>query len=192
MKELKLTERAVQNALFWMLRQKGHQMIVPNYTPSGWWECDVASVTAAGSLHEYEVKLTVPDFRADAAKSMGGERVFDRETRKWGKSEVLMKRFALEHGAAQGPQRFYYVLPNRVVEDAEVPEFAGIIRIFVIGRRIVLTEARKPATLHREKVPAHVLEHMRSVFYHRYWRLRTKTGDAEPEIETNETLITTP
>ena len=32
---------------------------IPNYSPDGWWECDVFELTPAGTFREYEVKVTV-------------------------------------------------------------------------------------------------------------------------------------
>ena len=43
--------------------------IIPTYTPPGWWECDVCEITDAGYMHEFEIKMTRGDFRADAKKT---------------------------------------------------------------------------------------------------------------------------
>lgn len=62
-----LTERRVQRAIY-LHTHRRYQVVMPNYTPAGWWECDVWGVTKAGYGVEWEVKLTVSDFRKDAEK----------------------------------------------------------------------------------------------------------------------------
>jgi hypothetical protein len=37
-----------------------------NFTPKGWWECDLAYLTKSGYL--FEIKLTAADFRKDGEK----------------------------------------------------------------------------------------------------------------------------
>ena len=46
--------------------------VLPNYTPHAWWESDVFEITAAGYFVEYEVKISVSDFKADAKKRDDG------------------------------------------------------------------------------------------------------------------------
>lgn len=63
-----MNERTIQLALFQHLRSTC-VCAAPNYTPDGWWECDVWAVTRAGYGIEYEIKLSVHDFRADKQKA---------------------------------------------------------------------------------------------------------------------------
>ena len=53
-----MTEQTIQNRLYYMLRSAA-QCLMPNFTPGGWWECDLATVTRAGYFVEYEIKLSL-------------------------------------------------------------------------------------------------------------------------------------
>lgn len=63
----KITELDIQIAL-WKDLQSSRDLVMPNYTPKKWFECDVMAVTKAGYLEEYEIKLSASDFKADAKK----------------------------------------------------------------------------------------------------------------------------
>jgi hypothetical protein len=60
-----MNAREIQQRLIVERYRRG--ICVPNYTPKDWWECDVFELTPAGYFREYEIKMTVADFRADAA-----------------------------------------------------------------------------------------------------------------------------
>jgi RNA polymerase primary sigma factor len=49
----------------WLHQQRAatYAVLLPNYTPDKWHECDVFGVTRAGYFHEFEIKLTRADFR---------------------------------------------------------------------------------------------------------------------------------
>jgi hypothetical protein len=97
---------------------------IPRYTPHAWWECDVFSLTERGYFREFEVKLTVRDFEADAKKRM--------EKRPWqyGTPPVWEYKHALlAMGDPRGPSEFYYVVPAGLITAADLPPFAGLIEL---------------------------------------------------------------
>jgi len=61
-----ITARDIQRAL--ILPRYRQSTVMPNYTPRGWWECDVFELTKAEMFVEYEIKLSRADFRADRNK----------------------------------------------------------------------------------------------------------------------------
>lgn len=174
-----MTERSIQNALFERLSLRGYSLACPNYTPTGWWECDLFGVTKAGLAVEYEIKLTRADFKADAGKS--------REATRGGVEPIqaARKHDWLALADPRGPSRFYYVVPAGMVGPDEIPEWAGLIyvgeykRFSTVVARLTFHDEKPAPRLHREKVPAKVLDHCRGVFYYRFWSLRRGIKDEE-------------
>ncbi len=191
-----MSERAFQNALYpWLAFTKAHALSCPNYTPNGWFECDMWSVTKAGYSQEFEIKLSRSDFKADAKKGPDKYTL----TRHGSKHPDVLKRDGLDlrtkHvrlGEADntGPSHFYFVTPTGLVALDEVPTWAGLIEMREVtgwGKYpahlapVVIKPAPK---LHRAKVDDKILAHCRTVFYHRFWRLRQ--GFPENTTETTD------
>ena len=171
-----MTERAIQNALFDDLRRKGFILSCPNYTPVGWWECDLLGVTKARMFVELEIKVSRSDFKADSKKVQGG---YGYQDGKFGKFPTSTKHERLALGDTKGPSRFFYVVPENLVEIEDVPEFAGLVFAIKHGTRIVFRTVKQAPKLHHEKVQDRVVQHMASVFYWRYWNLRRGIKETE-------------
>jgi hypothetical protein len=161
-----MTERTIQNALWADLAyQKGYNLAAPNYTPHKWHESDLFAVTKAGMGVEFEIKISRSDFKADTAKT-------DKH-----------RRLAL--GDPFGPSRFFYVMPEGMVTVEEIPTWAGLIYVAERGglfggsSRIAIRTVKPAPKLHRHAVPQKVTDHMRSVFYWRYWNLRRGMNDTD-------------
>jgi hypothetical protein len=143
---------------------------VPRYTPARWFESDLFFWTPAGYVTEFEIKLSLADFRADASK----------ETRVDvpGKGPVMVRKHAaLAAGCTDGPTRFFFVTPAGLIPPGEIPPWAGLIELQHIGGRrpYVWQWAEtmpKPApALHREKAREDVLKHALGVCYFRMHEL---------------------
>lgn len=166
----KYAEAAVQ-VMLWNWVGRNSKMMIPNYTPSDWWEADVWRCMQSGMTAEYEIKLSASDFKADGKKS------------KWtgpfrGKTEIF-KHELLAKGTASGPNRFFYVTPLDL--DVEIPEWAGHL---VVTRAIEdlrddrvrgclrwsnMVRTRKQApVLHRDKAKLEVAP-VATTLMHRYW-----------------------
>lgn len=169
---MSLTEFNIQNSLTTRLFQDYHN-IMPNYTPLGWWECDLFAVSRSGYFVEYEIKITSSDFYQDAKKErqqircpIGGKLVNAPTTEN--KHSMLARR------STQGPSRFYFVLPEGVVDTSEVPEWAGIMRASMFGGRTCVARERKAPTLHKVMVDPRIIHHVQKTFYYRFWNERRK------------------
>ena len=106
-----MTEREVQRILFSRaLFEKHHDIAIPN-TYLYDWESDFISVTRAGYVHEYEIKVTLSDFKADSKK------------------ESKHTRLSKSHLCGRGrvPNYFWYVTTFDL-DIALVPEYAGLLR----------------------------------------------------------------
>lgn len=181
-----MTEFQIQNGL-WHDRGRQSLLVCPNYTPADWWECDLWLVTKAGYAVEFEIKVSVEDFKADAKKAKHfyedrgkeGATYADR----W-KATLRQKHDLLATRDVRCPTRFYYVTPHDSGITLEmIPEWAGFITAEcgyfidwkghrVPSSRIQFTEVRPAPKLHKTPVKDSTLQHCRSVFFYRYWNLR--------------------
>lgn len=150
----RMTERTIQRQLFWRYHS-GAAAIMPNYTPIGWYECDLFIVTKSLYSVEYEIKITVQDFRADARKRRKHQRLRGR--------------------TGWLPTRFFYVVPKGLIDPSEVPEYAGLIySLSSKGRLHVEKEAMR---LHTEKHEQQLVTQMWRAAGFRYWNERFKFED---------------
>ena len=159
-------------------------LCLPRYTPFGWWECDVFELTASGYFREYEVKLTLADFRNDAKKQRDKRPyVFNRGA----VTEVEKKHDLLAMGDARGPAEFSYVAPAGLISVQELPRWAGLLEIHQTepwsptqkpGWR--LKEVIAAPRLHREKANPKIREHMMSVCYYRFHDALRALRNREP------------
>lgn len=150
--------------------RKGTTM--PHYTPDDWWECDLAYFTPSGYLTEYEVKISLQDFKADARKCQD-RRVWTRtDGRNTRAGNVRYKYAAVADG--QGPKHFWYCAPRGVIPLELVPDWAGLREFYWTDRyrngspvlhQRVLKEAPQ---LKGRKYPQKVLDHCRGVAYYRF------------------------
>jgi len=161
-----VNEFEIQNALFRCLERKGYALCCPNYTPAGWWECDVFGVTKSGAAVEFEIKLTRADFAQDGAKD---KQVFPRP---FGTPpRIENKRELMRSGDKRAPARFFYVAPKGMIEPSELPDCCGLMEFNADG--VIHFSVKKEAPkLHGERVSDAVMNHVRGVFYWRYWKIR--------------------
>lgn len=158
-----MTERQIQNELWTRLRANGHEWMMPNYTPAGWWECDMFSTTRAGFMVEHEIKLSVSDFRADAEKC----KTFWR-----GKPTKHKKHDLLGALHPKGPARFFYVVPWELVKEDDCPPFAGLIYVAETRYNLNFRTVRQAPKLHGEKCDPKVLSNIGRTCFWRYWTNR--------------------
>jgi hypothetical protein len=129
------TELSLQLAI---LRHVGTNVAAfcPNYTPVGWGECDVWTITKSGYVTEYEIKVSKPDFMADMRKTVNGQ----------------LKHDLLAQG--KGPSRFWYVVTHAIGDlslELACPAHAGLIVVEANGFAKVRREAPR---LNKTKVTA--------------------------------------
>lgn len=100
---------------------------MPRYTPRGWWECDLFEMTPARAFREYEVKLSVADFRRDRGK--------EREIyRTWAERDqprkFLNKHSLIAAADPRAPSQFYYVTQEGLLDSETLPTWAGWIELY--------------------------------------------------------------
>ncbi len=177
-----MNEPKIQNAL-WLDRGRAHALVCPNYTPSGWFECDMWMVTKAGYATEFEIKLSAKDFKIDGQKA---QRFYPNSSNyelshaeRW-KSEDHRKHDLLAAHDPRGPSRFFFVVSPEVGLTADnAPAWAGVILAEMVetwngAKRLVLRELKAAPKLHGTKVNPKIIDHCRGVFFYRYWNIRTR------------------
>jgi len=169
-----ITERTIQLLLHrtWGLRAR---VAMPNYTPAGWHECDLWVVTKAGYMREYEIKLSVADFRADRNKMESPKWTLD-EHGEWTASKPRTKHHRLAEGDPKGPVQFWYVTPAGLLAGLTLPTWAGLIEVEMrprpssaIPRLVYAGEPTNAPRLHSSKVGQSIIDHALGVCYYRYW-----------------------
>jgi hypothetical protein len=169
-----MTERQIQNALARDLKR--WQVMMPNYTPFGWYECDLWGVTKAGYAVEFEIKVSVADFRADTKKG----RLRRAGCLRGPNNQMTEYKHArLEQRDAKGPSRFFYVVPEGLIGLDELPDWAGLILISKYedpryAHLLIQTELQPAPKLHKHKADPKTIEHARGVCYYRYWNERSR------------------
>ena len=114
-----MNARQIQQRI--ILERYSRSFVLPNYTPTDWWECDVFEITDAGYFIEYEIKLTKGDYQADALK--------DKVHPWWSKVGGVARNKHADLAAAdvRGPSRFYFVCPDSLLTVDQIPPWAGLI-----------------------------------------------------------------
>ncbi len=160
-------------------------LVMPRYTPVGWWECDVFELTGSGYFREYEVKLSLADLRKDSKKrreirNTGRyEPVPEAEAKFNGQSrwvcEYETKHDLLQSACPAGPVEFYYVTPEGMVTEDWIPLWAGWIELHDRGdgfkrpthRWTPIKRFTRPR-LHSSKADPLIRPHVLSTCYYRF------------------------
>ena len=87
------------------------------------WEADVAAITAAGYWHEYEVKLTVADYRNDFQKKVSRFAKYAPRKHEMYKGGEEVRRYGR---VIPRPKTFSFVVPQGLLDGVDVPEYCGI------------------------------------------------------------------
>lgn len=150
------------------------QLIIPRFTPAGWFECDLAAITNAGFLREYEIKTSRADFKKDLKKADSGR--FDWKTGQ--RAGIQKKHERLMKGDVLGPSQFWFITSEELVEKDEVPEHAGLYFARLVDQRpwrasfiASLTEIKKAPRLHQHRVLPRVVKQAHEAGYWRFWNL---------------------
>jgi len=170
------TEKEMQYALFEWLEERKRTLILPNFTPFHWHECDLFSITKALYFHEIEIKVSRSDFRADFNK-LDKHRVLSSEHtgRDW---------FGQPLSAAKFPRTFCYACPAEMLTVDDVPAYAGLIWVrrqkkgFWNGATgYLVTVEKRPPALPAEKMTSEQVFKISNNLWYRYmteWKKRAE------------------
>jgi len=160
-KTTEITNRLIN----WLLRKHSSSTILPRYNPQGWWEADVFELTSANYFVEYEIKISMADFKKDIDKH---KRAWNDEKKKM---DYTYKHELLADSAVFGPCRFWYVMPEKlaatIVGKNLLPKYAGLISV-KDDKRYSPDQIKKAPQLHRKKIEKDIKEHIFKCGYFRY------------------------
>ena len=171
-----ITERKIQDA-FYLRNQTRFTTIIPNCYPPGWFECDLMAITEAGYMYEFEIKLSRSDFLHDAKKGRAPEYLKEYYAglkMKYG----ITKYERLSSGDKNGPSRFWYIVPEVLLDKIELPPFSGCLCVKEMSHFIFLKEIQKAPRLHTHKMNEEHKDIIRRNLYHRYWSERNRNNQA--------------
>lgn len=121
----------------WCMNELHHDLIAPNITNVYWWECDLLSMTKAKFVHEFEIKRSISDYRAEFKN-------------KQGKHHSLRESRTYNNGVARTPNYFWYVTADF---DIDPPDYAGWIKFMDLGEEKTDFWIKKDAPrLHNQKI----------------------------------------
>ncbi len=163
--------------LYAQLSHLQRENVFPHITLNGWWECDMFCTTKAGYWHEFEIKVSRADFFKDFDKKMAMLRGRRRSSRFCGVKGVdtLHKHAMMEGGDERGPSYYWFCIPEGLVEESEIPDYAGLIEFpEPAGKkpspywRGYMNTVRKAPKLHKMKISQDRLEHLQRQIPYRY------------------------
>ncbi len=174
-----MTERMIQRWLYWSRRSTA-MMMMPNYAPRKWFECDLWLVTKAGYFYEFEIKLSRSDFLADRRK--GGGVGWSRQDGRYQKNERLTKYQRIEKADPIGPSRFWYVVHQSLAE-MDFPDWCGVLIAKPVASSVCCSRLRDAPRIHRGKADQSTIGHAKSVTYYRYWtEILRSPAEHDPSI----------
>lgn len=134
-----MTAKDIQTAILSHYFQHDHIYACTNFEGCGYAEMDVLTISRAGLVHEFEVKISKADFQADFAKHF--------------------KHMNLQHGIKKAtlPNRFYYCCPRGMIRPDEVPAYAGLMYFGYVGGEIEFAIIKKAPLLHNERATAQLI-----------------------------------
>ena len=154
-KEIKWSEELIQQQLrYSFLSPNSVKYFTENLNVYDW-ESDVLKITKSGYAYEFEIKISRPDFKND----------FKHKKKK----HLLLE---LKENKAKMPNYFYYVVPEGLVTEDEVPEYAGLIYVHatIIGNGKTyyqFQEIKAAPRLHGNKIDENNLK-LTDKFYYNY------------------------
>jgi hypothetical protein len=140
LKEIKWSEELIQQQLkYSFLSPNTVKYFMENLNVYSW-ESDVLKITKSGYAYEFEIKISRTDFKND----------FKHKKKK----HTLLEN---KESSSKIPNYFYYVVPEGLVGEEEIPEYAGLIYVLgtIIGNEKVyyqFLEIKKAPKLHSNKI----------------------------------------
>lgn len=104
------------------------------------WECDVIKVLKSGYWHEYEIKLSVSDFRNDFQKKLARAQGSEKKHDLFASDSDLNFRKIYGRGNANQfipkPATFTFVTPAGLLKPQQIPSHCGLLELDTSDRRI--------------------------------------------------------
>jgi hypothetical protein len=173
----KHTEKSVQKALDIRFSNNGIRYTVPNlYLFKHDWETDFLVVQrSSGYCYEIEIKVTRSDFLNDFKKEVKHkilrEGVYPKKKYKRSWNQELNKNVSEAYYEdipwEFRPNKFYYCVPEGMVEKTEVPDYAGLMYVRGDERYSTVYTVKEPKFIHKNRLKLE--DKLCDKFYY-YWK----------------------
>ena len=126
LKKTEWTEKKAQDTLRqYFLSESAKKYEIQNLYVYGW-ESDYLIITRSNLAHEIEIKISRADFKNDFKHKEDKHLLFEGGDK--------LGRFSKAGGM---PNYFYYAVPEGLITEEEVPEYAGLIYLQPWGTKVV-------------------------------------------------------
>lgn len=174
-----MTERDIQLILFKCLQGTREAMIPNCYLTYG--EADLIGFTKAKYMHEYEIKISKSDFKADFKNKFSKHLNYKK---------IIISGLDFQKHFINIPNYFNYVCPKGLIDVADIPEYAGLI--YVNESYNILEPVKSPPKLHKRKfTEAQINKYLQNLYW-KYWNLCKKLNQfhstKEPWLEFMEDM----
>lgn len=171
----KLTEEKIQHILsvnFLSENSKKYQMENLHVYA---WESDYLCFTKTGYAYECEIKISRNDFLADKKKH----------------HKHLILEGKMKESSYRCPNYFYYAVPENMITEEEVPDYAGLLYIRYWGKGCGDCYIKKKAPKICDDKQNYDELNLRDKFYFNYvdWKRKAKNADPKKLKEENNRLI---
>jgi len=191
-----VTEKQIQNDLYYYLYHHGMKLIFPNMDVITGYEADIIALTGRNYASEYEIKISLADFRADRKKVFKHASLAqdvrkhkypydcDKDRELWVKLDAPDDPYqALRYVCLPDriPKHFWYVIHGFDVPAGELPDYAGLMRYEADSRQVYglkFKVVRKAPQLKARPVDEKTVQHATTNMLYRYWTIRLKTEAA--------------
>jgi hypothetical protein len=165
-----LNEHDIQDIVYYNLR---NGVLCPNVYIYAW-ESDLIYVNENDYVIEFEIKISRSDFKHDFVKK-------DKHAGLIAGERPLADYFGGVNSngkiSVKTPNRFYYLCPEGLLLDNDMPKYAGlywIVKADYYPGGYILKRQKLAPLLHKDKVEPKQLQTLLNSIRYRYWNLRIK------------------
>jgi len=131
-----LSANKIAEAIRYRIARPGSFTMKNTFVKGSPWEADVLRVLKSGYWHEYEIKLSVSDYRADFQKKVTGWKSDSARKHNLYKSDAVLWHRDIYGPAYRNskaiipkPATFHFVTPAGLLDGIVLPEHVGLIEV---------------------------------------------------------------
>lgn len=129
------------------------------------WESDYLSVNENEYVYEFEIKVSLDDFKKDSLKK---------------EKHILLESKA---DAQKMPNKFFYVAPGGIIPTLYLPPYAGLIEVSNTDHGMIAEVTVNAPFLHRENVFEKIKPMLLEKFYNKYIRTEFDNYELRKKIK---------
>lgn len=172
----------IEDKIIQSLCDRQFPIFLTKYDGRGMSEIDVLGIGNNGYMYEFEIKISRSDFLAEFKNKKTKHNNLKNRNCIYKYNEWVNGKKTdniIEHIII--PNRYYFVCPEYLISEHEIPEYAGLIYISEIG----YYEVKNAKLLHRNKANIHIYQRISTILSQRiiygcsYYTYKNKTKEDE-------------